>query len=237
MKNIIIILTIVICGLETISAQEIRNDIRYIEVTGSAEMEVAPDEIRFQIGIEEYWKEEFEKGKKREDYITLIPLEQIEKNLMSALKEIGIKKEQIIIKEIGQNWNRPGKYFKKNKTFELILTDFEIINQLLLKVKVRGVNAMKITQLKHQNITEFRQQVKIEAMKAAKKKATYLLKSVDEELGKVLSVTELKNNSKYWKPTNSFSNFRVSSRNADDKNDTFRKIKLKYEIQIRFEIK
>ena len=41
------------------------DDLRFIEVTGSAEMEVEPDEIRFQIGITEYWKDEFEKGDRR----------------------------------------------------------------------------------------------------------------------------------------------------------------------------
>ncbi len=34
---------------------------KYIEVTGSAQMEVEPDEIHLIIGIEEYWKEEFQK--------------------------------------------------------------------------------------------------------------------------------------------------------------------------------
>ena len=32
---------------------------RYIEVTGSSEIEVVPDEIHFLIQIKEYWQEEF----------------------------------------------------------------------------------------------------------------------------------------------------------------------------------
>ncbi|WP_197276692.1 SIMPL domain-containing protein [Mangrovimonas sp. ST2L15] len=47
---------LILLGLN-ISAQESK----YIEVTGSAEMLIEPDEFIFIIGIEEYWKEEFEK--------------------------------------------------------------------------------------------------------------------------------------------------------------------------------
>jgi len=215
------------------------NNVRFIEVTGSAEMEITPDEIRFQIGIEEYWKEEFEKGKEYEDYITKIPLEEIGKELMSSLTEIGINKNQIIIKEIGQYWSRSGKDFKKSKTIELVLTDFIKVNKILTKVRVKGVNSMKITELKNKDITKYREQVKIEAMKAAKKKAAYLLKSVDEGLGRVISVIELSNNSgHFWKPQNMLSNtIMPSNGGGDDNNGSMRKIKLKYEIKIRFEIK
>ena len=38
------------------NAQE--SDERYIEVTGSSEIEVVPDEIHFLIQIKEYWEEE-----------------------------------------------------------------------------------------------------------------------------------------------------------------------------------
>lgn len=40
-----------------LSAQESK----YIEVTGSAEMLIGPGKFVFIIGIEEYWKKEFDK--------------------------------------------------------------------------------------------------------------------------------------------------------------------------------
>ena len=237
MKNIILGVLILIFTTSIVKAQEVNNNLRFIEVTGSAEMEIAPDEIRFQIGIEEYWKEEFEKGKEYKDYITKIPLEEIEKKLMSSLTVIGINKNQIIIKNIGQSWKRSGKDFKKSKTIELILTDFIKVNEILTKVRVKGVNSMKIIELKNKDLTKYREQVKIGAMKTAKKKAAYLLKSVDEELGQVISVIELDNNlGIFWKPQNMLSNTIMSS-GGDANNGVMRKIKLKYEIKIKFEIK
>lgn len=220
-----------------INAQELNNNLRFIVVKGRAEMEVSPDEIRFQIGIEEYWKEEFEKGKEYKDYITKIPLAEIEKKLMTALSEIGINKNQIIIKEIGQYWSGSGKDFKKSKTIELVLTDFVKVNEIISDIRVKGINSMKVIELKNKDITQYREQVKIEAMKAAKTKAAYLLKSVDEELGQVISVIELDNNSgNFWNTQNMLSNTIMPSA-GDESNGAMRKIKLEYEIKIKFEIK
>ena len=73
-------------------------------------------------------------------------------------------------------------------------------------------------------------------MKAAKKKAGYLLESVNEELGSVISVIELDENIPIWRPENILSNTMISS-NDSDINQSMRKIKLKYEIKVRFEIK
>ena len=237
MKNIVfaVLLTIISTGI--LKAQEVQNNSRFIEVTGSAEMKVEPDEIRFQIGIEEYWKEEFEKGKEYKDFVTKISLKDIESKLMHSLDKIGITPDQIIIKEIGKNWNRSGKGFVKSKTIELILIDFTKVNEILSNVTVRGVNSMRITELKNKGITGYREQVKIEAMKAAKIKATYLLKSVDEEIGRVISVIELDNSGYFWRPQNMFSNRALPSNSEDSNGENIRKIKLKYEIKIRFEIK
>ena len=237
-KKLILGVLITIFTIGIGKAQDVKSDLRFIEVTGSAEIKIEPDEIRFQIGIEEYWKEEFEKGKEYKDYITKIPIEEIEKNLMLSLTQIGITKPQIIVKEIGQNWSRPGKDFKKSKTIELILTNLSKMNEILAKVSVKGVNSMRISELKNKDLTKYREQVKIEAMKAAKKKAGYLLKSVDEELGRVISVIELDNNSgTIWSPRDMRSNTIMPSNSSSDSNENMRKIKLKYEIKIRFEIK
>ena len=73
-------------------------------------------------------------------------------------------------------------------------------------------------------------------MKAAKKKAGYLLESVNEELGSVISVIELDENIPIWRPENILGNSIISS-NDGDINQSMRKIKLKYEIKVRFEIK
>lgn len=64
MKTFVVLVTLWLSGILAISAQEDNNS-RYIEVTGSSETEIIPDEIHFMITIKEYWQEEFEKKASR----------------------------------------------------------------------------------------------------------------------------------------------------------------------------
>lgn len=50
------------------NAQE--SDERYVEVTGSSELEVVPDEIHFLIQIKEYWEEEYTGKSKKEERLS-----------------------------------------------------------------------------------------------------------------------------------------------------------------------
>lgn len=64
MKTFVVLVTLWLSGILAISAQEDNNS-RYIEVTGSSETEIIPDEIHFMITIKEYWQEEFKKKASR----------------------------------------------------------------------------------------------------------------------------------------------------------------------------
>lgn len=50
---------------------------RYIEVTGTSEIEVVPDRIHYVIEIREYFEEEFDGVSKPEEYRTKVPLTRI----------------------------------------------------------------------------------------------------------------------------------------------------------------
>ena len=76
------------------NAQE--SDGRYVEVTGSSEIEVVPDEIHFLIQIKEYWQEEYTgKSKKEEDFRTKVPLAMIEKDLRKSLRKIRSEERRV----------------------------------------------------------------------------------------------------------------------------------------------
>jgi len=145
----------------------------------------------------------------------------------------------MILKDAGTSWTREGKDFRKGKAVEIIITDFNLINEINRKVKTKGLSFMRISELKNKNITEYRKQVKIEAMKAAKEKATYLLQSVGENIGKVISIIELdENKNLYWAPQSALSNtIMQGSGSYEVENEALKQIKLKYEVKVRFEIK
>lgn len=167
---------------------------RYIEVTGSSEISIDPDEILFIVRIQEYWKEEFEKKAKENDYKTKIPIAYIERELLSKLHKIGIKSEDITVQEVGDYWRQRGKDFLIGKQFEIRLTDLKTIDAITRSINTNGVTYMGIGELKNKQIAQYRKQAKIEALRAAKEKAAYLLEGIGEQLGEVISVTEPQEN-------------------------------------------
>ena len=202
------------------NAQE--SDERYIEVTGSSEIEVVPDEIHFLIQIKEYWEEEYTgKSKKEEDFRTKVPLTVIEKDLRKSLRKIGISDEAIRTQEVGDYWRQRGKEFLIGKQLDIRLTDFEQINSI-----IRSVNTW--------DLPMYRKQGKIEALKAAREKASYLVAAMGQQLGEVIRIIEpADNNISRYLPFQAQSNVSMGTAATEQ----YRVIKLRYEMTARFAIK
>lgn len=218
--------------LSFISLQAQTNESRYIEVTGTSETEIVPDEIHYIIEIKEYFEEEFDGKSKPEHYHTKVPLTQIEQNLRFALRKAGISENAIRTQEVGDYWRERGRDFLIAKNFDITLKDFNQIDKLIKVVDTKGINSMRIGELKNKNILAYHEQGKIEALKAARKKATYLVEALGKKLGDVIRIVEPQ------EATNRFSLFsqsNVRTSNAESF-DSFRTIKLNYSMLVRFEI-
>ena len=234
MKTFAVLVTLWLSGILAISAQEDNNS-RYIEVTGSSETEIIPDEIHFMITIKEYWQEELEKKSKPEDYQTKVPVNEIEHNLMSALKQAGIAPSDIQTKEVGDYWRERGKDFLISKTFDIKLQNPDQINRIIQTVNTKGIQSMNIGELKNKDLQEYRKQGKIEALKAARQKADYLVAAMGQKLGNVLRIVEPEERSfSYFQPQSAMSNVAIPSYDSNPEN--FRTIKLRYQMTARFEI-
>jgi uncharacterized protein YggE len=84
---------------------------------------------------------------------------------------------------------------------------------------------------------ELKKELKIQALLAAKEKATYLLASIDEKLGGAINITEV-DNSNYSAPRPMmFANKAMTADAAPADSDIdFKKIKLSFQINAVFEI-
>ncbi len=163
---------------------------RTIHVTGTAEKEIEPDIIIFTITIKEYWKEEFEKGKKYEDYQTRVPMSSIEPEILNQLKKAGVKDNEIKVSAIGNFYRQAGKEFLVSKTLVLTLSDLKTVDAISKAVSSKGISNMRISELKHSKMDDLKKEVKIEALKAAKEKAEYMLEAIGEKCGQVLVINE-----------------------------------------------
>ena len=219
----------IISLLVTLSLQAQTNE-RYIEVTGTSEMEIVPDKIHYLIEIREYFKEEFDGKSKPEEYRTKVPLSEIEQGLRGVLAEAGIPQNAIRTQEIGDYWRQQGQDFLVSKKFDITLTDFNQINEIVKRIDTKGINTMRIGELENNDMPAYHQKGKIEALKAARRKATYLVEALGKRLGEVIRIVE--KDSGYASP---FAQSNVMSSDVASF-DNFRTIKKNYSILVRFEI-
>jgi uncharacterized protein YggE len=105
-------------------------------------------------------------------------------------------------------------------------------NNWVTDIKILGVSNKKINQ--------YRQEVEVKAMKAAKEKATYLLESIGEEVGVVVSVNEIKGLKLTSNTMHVEGGKYVSASYSKVRGSSFEnipEIRLSYTIQSKFKIK
>ena len=221
--------TLIIITLSVLSLQAQTNG-RYIEVTGTSEIEIVPDNIHYLIEIREYFEEEFDGKSKPEEYRTKVPLSEIEQRLREALANAGIPQNAIRTQEIGDYWRQQGQDFLVSKKFDITLTNFNQINKIIQLIDTKGIHTMRIGELENKDIRAYHQKGKIEALKAAQKKATYLVEALGKKLGDVIRIVEKDSENAF-----PFAQSNVLSSDAASF-DSFRTIKKNYSMLVRFEI-
>lgn len=220
---------LIITTLSVLSLQAQTNG-RYIEVTGTSEIEIVPDKIHYLIEIREYFEEEFDGKSKPEEYRTKVPLSEIEQRLREALANAGIPQNAIRTQEIGDYWRQQGQDFLVSKKFDITLTNFNQINKIIQLIDTKGIHTMRIGELENKDIRAYHQKGKIEALKAAQKKATYLVEALGKKLGDVIRIVEKDSENAF-----PFAQSNVLSSDAASF-DSFRTIKKNYSMLVRFEI-
>ena len=205
-------------------------DRRYIEVTGTSEIEIVPDRIHYIIEIREYFEEEFDGKSKPEEYRTKVSLNRIEQGLREVLHDAGISPDAVRTQEIGDYWRKQGQDFLVAKTFDITLLDFKQVDEILKRMDTRGIHTMRIGELENRDMLSYHQKGKIAALKAAQRKAAYLVEALGKKLGPVIRIVEDEAGGSL-----PFSQSNVLSSNVVSF-DSFRTIKKKYSMLVRFEI-
>jgi len=205
---------------------------RKIEVTGTAETEVTPDIIYFNISLKEYMD-----GRNR------VTIETLEGQLENAIKTAGLPKEDFTINNISgyttyQKKKDPN--FLASKQYRIKFHDLNKVNQILGTVDPKGIESTYIESYDYSKMTELKKELKLKALIAAKEKATYLLEGIGEKLGGAIEITEVEDNN----PSPMMRNFAfkantvmADAQNTADSDIDFKKIKLNFQIRAVFEIK
>jgi uncharacterized protein len=211
--------------------------VKKIEVTGSAEQEVLPDEIFVTVSLREYFKDKDNKNK--------IDIMVLEKQLQKAVEEAGISKENFTIGTINgyREWwgKKKPTTFLESKSYIIKVPNLYKIDGIISKVDEKGIAYTNIDRYEFSKIEQLRKEIKIKALQAAKDKAKYLLEGIGEQMGEALEIIEIDQS---YSPQPVYSNMMMRSVRAEatadampESNVDVQKIKVRYEMKATFRIK
>ncbi|BDD08699.1 SIMPL domain-containing protein [Fulvitalea axinellae] len=205
---------------------------RTISVTGSAEILVTPDEVHVQLDIQEYWKEEFMKRKDFKHYKTKVSMADIEPKIYKVLDSIGIPQTMIVQEGFINSERLTTKELLITKRITVKAKDFAQADAIGRLIDRKGISSIAVTRLVNHKIREYRRQVKIEAVKAARDKARDMVECIGFRLGPVLSIRERSQNDMFV--TNHLSNTILPQNEPQTK--ASKKIHLSYRVDAKFDI-
>jgi uncharacterized protein YggE len=250
MKKIIIIaITLFFAGHLIAQPAFVNNPFpKTITVTGSAAMEITPDEIYVNVALQEYQK----KGDSKKD------LETIKSQFLESCKAVGIADADIsIIAYSGSNNNYYYMHKKKKNpdmmagiTYQVKFSNSKLMDELVDKLDDNATQNFSIESVSHSKITAFRKELKIKAVQAAKDKGLYLTEGIGEKLGEAITINEPEDNANSDNNirirtgmgiySNSVSNERYKEAGMNGGDATavdFKKMKLRYEVSVVFALK
>lgn len=144
-------------------------DTPVIEVTGSATMNIIPDRITIEIGMEEYYKH------KASGDSTIVKLSDIEKDVRKTLREAGVPDSMIVVSELGNYRNRDmSSTFLMAKRLSATVSDFNQIERISDRLDRKGIVCFNITKIDNSDMEQYNRQGLKAALDAARQKAEFI---------------------------------------------------------------
>ena len=211
-----------------LSAQN-SNEIPYVETSASASREVTPDEIFVRIVL----SENDTKGK--------ISIDELQKNMFQAIKKAGINFEKSLaidnIESQYQTYLLRKSDGRTTKTFQLMVNG-EQLAPLFTALDQAGISNVSIQSARYSKVAALRDELRVEAAKAARERAQMLAQAVGQEIGKAILIQNYDNDSGVV--YNNIMLARASVKMADGVVEEsapsveFKKIKIESRVTIRF---
>lgn len=238
MKKLLILFLMI--SLSGMAQQGTKNfiDQNYIEVTGTVESQIIPDEIYISITINEKDK----KGK--------LSVEAQEAKMIQQLKLAGIDTEKKLSVE---NFNSVfNKFFLKKdgvlkvKQYLLLVNTTQELTKAFKIFDRLAISNVYIKKVDHSNMEALKLEAKVKAIKIAKKKAKAYAEAIEQTVGKALFIKEnenlIINNEALYGANSSNIIIRGYSSQANFKQEdlenkiAFKKITINASVEAKFEL-
>ncbi len=204
-----------------------------IQVTGTAEMEIAPDEIHVAVTLKEYEK----KGKNK------ITIDAIRSSFLQNVRKAGIPDSAIkIISYAGTS----GVHWWKKKpvdetmlasiVYEIIFSEPRQVEAFIGLLDEDATDNFAVTEVTHSKLNTMQQQLRMKATMAAKEKAGYLAAAVGEKIGAAITISETPVMEPFYMKTMAANTMNRFAENVGEAVPEFKKIKLRSEMNLVFEL-
>ena len=171
MKKLILMAAVALMALPA-AAQMQEAFPSYIQVNGRAEKEITPDEFYLSIVI----NERDSKGK--------ISVESQQRDMIAALKRLGVNVEKQL-----KVANLSSEFFKKNTSvamakYQLQLGSSAEVARAWQALDNLGISDVSILKVSHSKIDQYKEQVRVAAIRNARQNAETLAEAIGQSVGK-----------------------------------------------------
>lgn len=198
-------------------------DTPVIEVTGSATMNIIPDRITIEIGMEEYYKH------KASGDSTIVKLSDIEKDVRKTLREAGVPDSMIVVSELGNYRNRDMSFtFLMAKRLSATVSDFNQIERISDRLDRKGIVCFNITKIDNSDMEQYNRQGLKAALDAARQKAEFIAENEGLKLLMPYEIVETTNEPSMY---SAFSNVAYDGGSGME---NMRRIVRRYSVKVRY---
>ncbi|MDE6335880.1 MAG: SIMPL domain-containing protein [Muribaculaceae bacterium] len=221
MKQYFVLLAVLLLNFIPCKADDINAPI--IEVSGSAVMNIVPDRITVEIGMEEYYKQ-----KVFGDSI-IVKLSEIEKDVRKTLREVGVADSLIVVSDLGNYRNREvSSTFLMAKRLSATVEDFDQLDRIADKLNRKGISSFNIVKIDNSNIGEYNRQGLKSALDAAREKAELIAENEGLKLMMPYEIVETTNELPGY---SAFSNVAYDGGSGME---NMRRIVRRYSVKVRY---
>lgn len=208
---------------------------RLINVQAVAELELVPDEVWVQVQLQEYDK----KGTGK------VAIEKISNEFLARMKSLGLSEKEVSLQSASGYDNNYWQWYRRNKqktpdmkaaiSYLLKLNSVKQMEQVVQQLNDEATQNFYIQKVSHSKIEEYRNQLKLQALKNAREKAALMAGAVGAKVGVVYQINEPTEN--VYQPQVMYNRKMVmdaemSSEPAIDVD--FKKMKLRFEAPVSF---
>lgn len=194
-----------------------------IEVTGSATLNIIPDRISIEIGMEEYFKQKVFGDS------SIVKLADIEKRIRKTLRDAGVPDSLIIVSDLGNYRDRDvSATFLMAKRLSATVSDFSQIEYISDRLDRNGITAFNITKTDYSDMAHYNREGLKSALDAARQKAEFIAENEGLQIIAPYEIIETTGDPSGY---STFSNVAYSGGSGME---NLRRIVRRYSVKVRF---